>query len=135
MVMSHKNLKDIEASLNACSVLIELIETEKTFQIFLSKNGELTRLLLSLAVDPSNSFNQQYLLQVLLALSKQLRPGANQQNVFKDMEEESQKGFDPETQSGKNIMLFLKIVKEEEILHNLLILINTINTQQSYVNQ
>ena len=78
MVMSHKNLKDIEASLNACSVLIELIETEKTFQIFLSKNGELTRLLLSLAVDPSNSFNQQYLLQVLLALSKQLRPGANQ---------------------------------------------------------
>ena len=62
MVMSHKNYKDCEASLNASSVLIELIETEKTFQIFMNQEGELARLMLTLAVDPSNQFNQQYLL-------------------------------------------------------------------------
>jgi hypothetical protein len=31
MALSHKNYKDCEASLNASAVLIELVETEKTF--------------------------------------------------------------------------------------------------------
>ena len=57
MTLSHKNYKDCEASLNASAVLIELIETEKTFNIFMSQNAELARLLLILAVDPSNGFN------------------------------------------------------------------------------
>ena len=34
VTLSHKNRNDIEKSLNSSSVLIELIETDKTFQIF-----------------------------------------------------------------------------------------------------
>jgi len=43
-----------------------------------------------LAVDPSNSFNRQYLLAVLLALAKGLKPSTNQSNLFKDLDEENE---------------------------------------------
>ncbi len=33
--LSHRNRDDIEASLNAKAVLIDLIETEKTFELFM----------------------------------------------------------------------------------------------------
>ena len=136
MTLSHKNHKDIEASLNASAVLIDLVETEKTFGLFMVEEAELTKLMLTLAIDPSNSHNQQYLLQILLAVTKQLRPSSQQQNVFKDVEEDdSSKGFDPETQNGKNILALLNIVQEKDILFNLLISINSMNSQQSYVNQ
>lgn len=36
--LSHKNRDDIESSLNAKSVLIDLIETEKTFELFLEND-------------------------------------------------------------------------------------------------
>lgn len=39
--LSHKNRDDQEASLNARSVLIDLIETEKTFEIFMQNNADL----------------------------------------------------------------------------------------------
>ena len=43
-------------------------------------------------------------------------------------EEEGNKGFDPETTNGKNILSFLKIVKDEEILYNLLVTVNSVNS-------
>ena len=59
--LSHKNRDDQEASLNARSVLIDLIETEKTFEIFMQNNADLVNQMVELAADPSNQFNQQYL--------------------------------------------------------------------------
>ena len=49
--------------------------------------------------------------------------------MFKDVEEDdSSKGFDPETQNGKNILALLNIVQEKDILFNLLISINSMNS-------
>lgn len=52
--MSHKNRDDAEASLNARSVLIDLIETEKTFEIFMNNDAALVNQMVELASDPSN---------------------------------------------------------------------------------
>jgi len=60
--LSHKNRDNIEEALNASAVLIELIELEKTFEIFLDNKAELLGRIMELAADPSNKFNQQYLL-------------------------------------------------------------------------
>ena len=90
--MSHKNRDDTEASLNAKTVLIDLIETEKTFEIFMENDAELVSKMVELAADPSNQFNQQYLLSVLLAISKQLKPSNQSQNLFKDLDEDEQFG-------------------------------------------
>lgn len=86
--LSHKNRDNIEEALNASAVLIELIELEKTFEIFLDNKAELLGRIMELAADPSNKFNQQYLLQVLLVVCKQLKMGFSQaQNVFKELGE------------------------------------------------
>jgi len=55
--LSHKNRDDQEASLNARSVLIDLIETEKTFEIFMKNEAQLVSTMVELAADPSNQFN------------------------------------------------------------------------------
>jgi len=55
--LGHKN-RDIEASLNACAVLIELVESEKTLEIFMEDEGRLVGHMFDLAVDPSNGPNQ-----------------------------------------------------------------------------
>jgi len=68
MAMSHSNRDDLEASLNASTVLIDLIEIEKQFELFFENDGSLINLIIELAIDPTNSFNQQYLLAVLLAI-------------------------------------------------------------------
>lgn len=52
--LSHKNRDDQEASLNARSVLIDLIETEKTFEIFMKNEAQLVSKMVELAADPSN---------------------------------------------------------------------------------
>jgi len=52
--LSHKNRDDQEASLNARSVLIDLIETEKTFEIFMKNEAQLISTIVELAADPSN---------------------------------------------------------------------------------
>jgi len=70
MAMSHSNRDDLEASLNASTVLIDLIEIEKQFELFFENDGSLINLIIELAIDPTNSFNQQYLLAVLLAICK-----------------------------------------------------------------
>jgi len=54
--LSHTN-RELEPSLNAHDVLIELVETEKTLDIFLDNEGLLINKLLDLAIDPSNSHN------------------------------------------------------------------------------
>lgn len=68
--LGHKNRDDIESSLNAKSVIIDLIETEKTFDLFLENDCEMVNKLFELAIDPSNAFNQQYLLQILMTVCK-----------------------------------------------------------------
>jgi hypothetical protein len=64
----------LQASLNACSVLTELAENAVTLEIFLENDASLIGDIIDLAIDPSNSFNQQYLLQLLLVFCKQLKP-------------------------------------------------------------
>lgn len=70
MAMSHSNRDDLEASLNASTVLMDLIEVEKQFEMFFENDGSLANLIIELAIDPTNSFNQPYLLAVLLAICK-----------------------------------------------------------------
>ena len=55
--LGHKN-RDIEASLNACAVLIELVESEKTLEIFFEDEGRLVGHMFDLGIDPSNGPNQ-----------------------------------------------------------------------------
>jgi hypothetical protein len=55
--LSHSNRSDIETSLNASAVLIELVEQKLTFPLFTKNNGEHLSSIMELAVDPSNSFN------------------------------------------------------------------------------
>lgn len=52
----------MESSLNACSVLVELIETQKTFTLFMEDDARLVGEIIELALDPTNHFNQTYLL-------------------------------------------------------------------------
>ena len=90
--LGHKNTSDMEASLNAKAILIDLIETEKTFEIFMNNDAQMISNMVELAADPSNQFNQQYLLQVLLVIAKQLKPSNQTQNVCKDLDEYEQLG-------------------------------------------
>lgn len=87
--LSHRNRDDIEASLNAKAVLIDLIETEKTFELFMDNDCSKVKKMIELALDPSNGFNQQYLLSILLTVCKQLKPQNQSQNIFKDLDEEN----------------------------------------------
>ena len=126
--MSHANSGDLEASLNASSLLIDLIDQESrgvasTMEIFTENDGELLSRIMALAIDPSNSFNQPYLLSVLLAFAKSLKPNTNNQPLFKDLDEENedsdssgQKGPSPQAQSfdlttaiSRNLVKFLKL--------------------------
>ena len=55
--LSHKNKDNTEAAMNASAVLIELIENEKTMELFLEKDAELVGTMMELATDPSNYSN------------------------------------------------------------------------------
>lgn len=61
---------------------------EKTFELFWLDDAEIIGSIVELAIDPLNSFNQQYLLQVLVAVCKQLKPQTTAQNTFKNLDEE-----------------------------------------------
>ena len=52
--LGHKNQNDMEASLNAKAILIDLIETEKTFEIFMNNDAQMIATMVELAADPSN---------------------------------------------------------------------------------
>jgi len=74
-----------------------------------------------LFLDPSNSFNQQYLLQVLIVICKQLKPQSPaEQNMFKSLEKDDgsdnegsgNNQFKEDSAQGKSTLKFLKIVKE-----------------------
>ena len=69
-VLGHKNQSSIEDSLNATQILIEMIELEKTFEIFMMNQAAMVGTIIELAIDCSNHHNQKYLLQILLAISK-----------------------------------------------------------------
>jgi hypothetical protein len=64
--LSHKNKGNVEVALNSSTVLVELIEIEKTFELFFSNNAIFIKKLVELAIDPSNEFNQKYLLHILV---------------------------------------------------------------------
>ena len=72
-ILSYRNKDDIEDSLNATQILIEMVELEKTFDIFMMNGAEKVGTILELALDCSNDFNQHYLLQILVAICKQLK--------------------------------------------------------------
>lgn len=89
-ILSYRNRDNMEDSLNATQILIEMVELEKTFDIFMMNGAEKVGTILELAVDCSNDFNQQYLLQILLAVCKQLKQSNDSQNVFRDLDEDGQ---------------------------------------------
>ena len=55
--LTHSNRNDLENSLNASQILVELVETEKIFEIFMEDDAKRVARLLDLAIDCSNSFN------------------------------------------------------------------------------
>ena len=57
LTLGHRNREDLEASLNASTVLIDLIEMDKTFQIFLENDSEFIKQMVELAIDASNAIN------------------------------------------------------------------------------
>jgi len=72
--LTHSNRCNIEVSLNSSTVLVELIEIEKTFEFFFLDNCRYIRQIIELAIDPSNEFNQKYLLHILVQVVKNLKP-------------------------------------------------------------
>lgn len=114
--LSYKNQNNLEDSINATEILIELVEIEKTFEIFMMNKAEKVGMIMELAVDCSNSFNQRYLLQILHAISKQLKSANEQQNAFKDLDDDGQETtnetkknqqFDPSLPTNRNTLFFL----------------------------
>lgn len=96
--------------MNASTLLIDLIDQENrggssALGIFMEDDGKIVGRIVELATDPSNGFNQQYLLAVLLALTKALKPSSNTNNLFKDLDEENEdsdsaaKGPSPQAQN------------------------------------
>ena len=55
--LERRNNTDLEAPLNASAVLSELVETEKTFDIFMHNNAQLVGRIMQSARDPSNADN------------------------------------------------------------------------------
>ena len=110
-VLSQVNYDNTESSLNAMYILIEMVEVEQTFKIFLENDAEKIGTIIELAIDPSNSFNQKYLLSILLMISKQLKPVT--ENMFKDLEDEDtvneqkKNQFDPTYYGNANLLKFL----------------------------
>lgn len=61
--MSHSNRDDMEASLNASTLLIDLVDQENrggssALDIFIEDDGKIVGRIIDLANDPANSFNQ-----------------------------------------------------------------------------
>lgn len=120
--MSHKN-SDIEKSLNASSVLIELVKYEKTRSIFFEDESRMIAKMIDLAIDPSNSANQQYLLEILLEICKQFAPEAPaMQHAFEEVASAAK--FDLETVKSQQQLALLEQVKDSDFFYNLMILIN-----------
>lgn len=72
--LSHRNLGNMEESLNSTAVLIELVEIERSFELLFMNNAKFLRKLIGLSIDPSNHFNQKYLLNIILHICKNLKP-------------------------------------------------------------
>jgi hypothetical protein len=56
--LGYSKNTDLEASLNASEVLMDLVANEKTLDIFMEEDAELIGEIMELAVDPMNSHNQ-----------------------------------------------------------------------------
>lgn len=70
---------------------------------------------------------------MLLVIAKQLKPSNQSHNLFKDLDEDEQYGkqgdqamnFDIETTNSKNLLKFLSIVKKQDFVYHLLIMMNS----------
>jgi hypothetical protein len=127
-MLNHKNRHDVEIALNSSVVLVELIEIEKSFELFFQNDGYMISKIIELAIDPSNQFNQKYLLQILLVVCKHLKPSSLSNNLFKDLEDEDSqepRKFDKNTAQGKAMLIFMKFVKSHNLIYNLIIIINS----------
>ena len=51
------NRDDIDTSLNACNILIDLAELDKTKELFFDNNAQRIGKIIDLAIDPQNYFN------------------------------------------------------------------------------
>jgi len=90
-LLGFRNQDSLEDSLNAMYILIEMVEVDKTFELFMGNDAEIVGDLVELAVDPENQFNQQYLLSVLLSITKQLKSSAeSSQSAFRDLDDDGQ---------------------------------------------
>jgi hypothetical protein len=116
-VLGHRNQGSIEDSLNATQILIEMVELEKTFEIFMMNKAEKVGTIIELALDCSNAHNQQYLLQILVAIGKQVKQSNESQTVFRDLDEDGQETtnenkknqqFDPSLPQNQNTLKFLE---------------------------
>ena len=56
-ILSYRNKDNTEDSLNATQILIEMVELDKTFDIFMMNGAEKVGTIMDLALDCSNAFN------------------------------------------------------------------------------
>ena len=133
-LLGFRNQDSLEDSLNAMYILIEMVEVDKTFELFMGNDAEIVGDLVELAVDPENEFNQQYLLSVLLSITKQLKSSAeSSQSAFRDLDDDGQETketnknqqFDPKLPQNKNLLDFLDQVDQQNMLLNLLLIVNS----------
>lgn len=146
--LSYQNGSNFEDSINATAILIELVEVERTFELFMLNKAEKTGEIIELATDCANSFNQHHLLSIIQAISNQLKQAHEQQNVFKDLEEDTQETaneskknqqFDPTLPQNKNTLHFLEQLERLNLISNLLLTINESGSfgqeEETYTNQ
>ena len=98
--LSHRAAPDDEAALSAQQILIEMIETEKTCELFFENNAEILGRIMDLAVDCSNVFNQKYLLAVLSALVRILVPAKSVKPT--DFDEDDAESQDNSERTARN---------------------------------
>ena len=107
-----------------------MVELEKTFEIFMMNKAEKVGTIIELALDCSNAHNQQYLLQILVAIGKQVKQSNESQTVFRDLDEDGQETtnenkknqqFDPSLPQNQNTLKFLEQVQKQDLLSNLLL--------------
>ena len=146
--LSYQNGSNFEDSINATAILIELVEVERTFELFMLNKAEKTGEIIELATDCANSFNQHHLLSIIQAISNQLKQAHEQQNVFKDLEEDTQETaneskknqqFDPTLPQNRNTLHFLEQLERLNLISNLLLTINESGSfgqeEETYTNQ
>lgn len=141
--LSYSNRNDMEAALSASQILIDLVETEKTIELFFADDAKHLQTIIDLAADCENKSNQAYLLHVLLTIAKHLKPDSKSRLTTNDKgsdddgtetERSPQNMFDKDLAVNAKALKFLQLVHESNLLSYLVMMLSSDN-EETYENQ